>query len=335
MKKSSKKDKNNKGKNQNKKNSLLKRFFFTIFLTILIFFMCFVVAIAVVKVLNNKFNIVDNTKLNKPNKIVKMITKVPKRTTVLLLGVDEDNTRTDTIMLANFNSETGEVNIMSIPRDTYITLPKDKVEKVRSIGRKNIPKSGNMKINEINSYAGKDLGINYLESQIEDLLNLKIDYYVKINLDAFVKLVDTIGGVEFNVPVRMKHDLPRINLYPGLQMLDGKKAEQLIRFRGYREGDLKRIEVQQQFIKTVIEKTINSDEFIKNIPHFISIFLDYVDTDFDLTDMSKYISFVNKLSMDNLNVYTMPCTPEYINGVSYVKINQNEARDLVNNIFKG
>lgn len=133
------------------------------------------------------------------------------------------------------------------------------------------------KLNAIHSYSDEKNCCTNTVLQIEDLLGINIDHYVKIDLDAFRKIVDTVGGVEVDVPQDMDYEDPVQDLYihldAGLQTLNGEQAEQLVRFRKYPTGDEGRIEVQQLFLKALAEKVLSSESILKNrrsiFPFFI------------------------------------------------------------------
>ena len=93
---------------------------------------------------------------------------------------------------------------------------------------------GQCKLTELHAYAGKENRNAFSVAMLEDILGVQIDYYVKVNLDAFRQIVDAVGGVDFDVPMDMYWDMsdnggPVINLKAGMQHLDGAKAEQLVR----------------------------------------------------------------------------------------------------------
>ena len=94
------------------------------------------------------------------------------------------------------------------------------------------------------------------------LTGIPINYYVEFGFEAFRDTIDALGGVYYDVPQNMNYDDPaqdlHIHLTKGYQLLDGDKSEQLVRFRRYPEGDIKRVEVQLNFIKTVAEQKMNS-----------------------------------------------------------------------------
>lgn len=271
-----------------------------------------------------------------------ILPKVPERTNVLLLGVDADLTRTDTIMIASFNSVTKDVNLFSIPRDTLVEIPKDRwnvmCDNVSQLKRNG---SREIKINSIHSYAGEDKGIEFLELQLEEMLDIDIDYYARVNCEAFRYIVDSIGGVEYDVPMRMKHkDTTKgkelyIDLQPGLQLLDGDKAEQLVRFRyGYARQDLDRIETQQDFMKVLAATILDKDNIMSNPTAYLNTIVKYVDTDLGVTDAVKYIKYVSDISASNIVGYTLPGESQYIGDTSYYIMDEEEAEELVYDLFK-
>ena len=131
-----------------------------------------------------------------------------------------------------------------------------------------------------------------LKEEIKNTFGIPIDYYIHVDLQGFIALVDELDGVDIEVPLDMNYDDPTQNLHihlnAGLQDIDGDKAMQLLRWRknsdaygnvygGYPNGDLGRIETQQAFLKAVIEKCLNSIS-LGTIPKMAQIFLDNVDT---------------------------------------------------------
>jgi LCP family protein required for cell wall assembly len=192
--------------------------------------------------------------------------------------------RTDTMMLCKVNFETGEVNILSIPRDT----------KVKINGRKN-----EAKINAAHSHGGPYLAVD----TVRNLLNIDLNYYVTVDYKAVKEIVDAIGGVEIDVPMNMKYydptDKPplKINLKKGLQVLDGDKAIQFLRFRsGYAEADIGRIKSQQMFMKELVKQTLKPKNILK-LPKLVNTYFDYVDTNIPFGVVMQGIGSVNKLDM--------------------------------------
>ena len=138
----------------------------------------------------------------------------PIRTNVLITGVDKAENLTDVIMVASFISTTGNINLASIPRDTYINFEGKDLETLRKINRK---APSHMKLNSVYAYT-KKTNMDMLKATLEDKLGIKIDYYVKINLDAFKSIVDAVGGIYFDVPKGgLRYTDPTQDLYINLK----------------------------------------------------------------------------------------------------------------------
>lgn len=265
----------------------------------------------------------------------------PIRTNILLTCVDESETRTDFMVIISFISTTNQINIISIPRDTYVNFKGEDLKELRSIN-KGAP--SHMKATEIHAWT-KDEGINMLQKYLEKELGIKIDYYAKMNFKGFRNIIDTVGGIEFNVPRRMYYSDPTqdlyINLKPGLQTLDGNKSEQLLRFRknndttGYARGDLERIEVQQDFIKEFFKQVLNKDTIMNNLGEIALNIVKYVDTNFNITDLPKYLESIAKININNIQIVTLPGYAQYIDDISYYILDKNETDKIIDKFFYG
>lgn len=272
--------------------------------------------------------------------------KLQKNVNVLLIGLDKVSYHTDTMIVANLNTEDGSIELISIPRDTYATLPEEVVEEVRNSSERPImPRSGVMKLTEIITYTqDEQKGLEILTDYIAYLLNIKIDSYVVVDLESFSYLVDAVGGIYFDVPQKMYYndnaqDL-HIDLEAGYQLLDGDKAEQLIRFRkgsggtsGYATGDLGRIEVQQAFLKELINQVLGKENFISNLPSLAKTYYNYVTTNISLLDIPKYVSYAKAADPNNITTYSLPVDYEYIDGKSYAVPKEEEVALLSDQIF--
>jgi LCP family protein required for cell wall assembly len=245
---------------------------------------------------------------------------VKKKEEINALVCGTNQTLTDTMLYVNYNVNTGKVAMMSIPRDTYITNE-------YCIGHK---------LNSL--YRGKN--IDPFIQEIEELLDVNIDYYLIFDSKMLHEIVDAVGGVEVDVPIRMKYDDPtqdlHINLYPGVQVLNGEQAEHFVRYRkgndgsGYARGDLERTEVQQQFIKKFIS-TVLSTKNLTKIPDLVEIALNNTDTNITAREALKYSTDVAKIDINNINSCTAPGTSKYIDGLSYFVLDKEKTQELVKN----
>ncbi len=253
-----------------------------------------------------------------------------------VFGVDGDGTRTDVMFVVHFDSEKQMTNLVSMPRDTRVKFAPDVISYME---KQNKYYQSPTKLNAVHAYAGKEDGPEVLVKQLEHMLGVEIDHYVKVDLNAFRKIVDTVGGVEVDVPQNMYYEDPYqdlyINLKKGKQVLDGDKAEQLVRFRHYPMGDIARVEVQQQFLKAFAQKVMSSDNIIKNIPNYIKMLYSDVETDVTLSDALKYVNYINSVDASKIKMETLPGVPQDINGVSYYIYDEEDTKEMVNRIFYG
>lgn len=258
--------------------------------------------------------------------------------TFLLVGTDRASNSTDTIMVVSFDTKEHTVNCVNIPRDTLIniswpTTPK----KVNAVypGYFNTY-NGNRARYEDEYASAEDYGVFGLQEHIRKLLGFYVDYYVVVDIQAVEDVVDTIGGVEFDVPEDMYYFDPTqdllIDIKAGRQVLDGENAVKLCRFRNtYAAGDLKRIEVQQSFLKEMARQLIS----LKNIPHLdelLKIVEREVDTDLEVANVAWLVRQFLACSMEGITFQTAPLSSGStgINDVSFVGVDVNAWLELVN-----
>ncbi|HQC70118.1 MAG TPA: LCP family protein [Sedimentibacter sp.] len=226
------------------------------------------------------------------------------RINALLIGFE--GTRSDTIMLGSFDRKTKEANIISIPRDTY--YKRDAYAKYSEM----------QKINAV--YGSEDDGYKALLKAVEEITGISVDKYVAVNYNGVRAAVDAIGGVEVNVPIHMKYtdiyDKPPlyIDIKPGPQIIYGDKAMELLRFRtgdpgypSFPNGDVGRVEMQQQFIKSAIKKSLSL-----RLPNVISAVYPHVETNFTLTELLGLAKDAIGFSTDNLTTQILPGNPKIL-----------------------
>lgn len=224
---------------------------------------------------------------------------------VMILGVDEradDVGRSDTLMVATLDTESGKGALLSVPRDTRLA----------------IDGHGYDKANHAYAFGGHALSM----STVENLLGVPMDHYLIINTSAFERIIDAIGGVDINVEKRMHYEDPWddngglvIDLYPGEQHMDGKKAIQYVRYRDG-EGDIGRIGRQQKFMKAVLAKVI-SPEILPRLPKLIEEVSSAVKTDMSLTEMLDFAQRLKDIHDAGLSADMVPGEPAYYQDISY------------------
>lgn len=249
-----------------------------------------------------------------------------------ILAMGESTGMSDTIIVCSYDPKTQEASMLSIPRDTFIGDSKynasvyDKINSLYNNGRN--PEKTLEAVNEITG--------------------LDIKNYVLIDTKALVELVDTIGGVDFNVPMDMKYndssqDL-HINLKEGWQRLNGDQVEQLVRFRHNANGstysyeygmeDFGRMRTQREVMKAIAKQTIQFKN-VKEAGKLIDIVEKYVQTNMDLQSLKDYIPYAVNMNADNIKAEQLPGEPKYINGISFFLYDEEEAKVMIDELFNG
>ncbi len=244
---------------------------------------------------------------------------VEDKVSILLVGADGGGYNTDTIMLAMMDCKTHSLSIMSIPRDTRVPNP--------------YGGSGYSKINSVYTAQGMD----GLIEQVGKITGLPINFYVKVDFEGFREIIDILGGVYFDVPQRLKYSAPDqnfyIDLYPGYQLLDGNKAEQLVRSRNqYPEADLARTDVQRDFIKAVIAQHATPANLLK-VGDLYSAMTKYVTTNITMGDALKYATSLTQIPDENIQMFRLPGVADSSSGPSYYLYNSTEMEQLAHDVF--
>ena len=185
---------------------------------------------------------------------------------VLVLGQDKVSGLTDVMMLASLDVEKQRISVLQLPRDTYVDYG-----------------SSYCKLNGALKYFGSE---EKLCEFLSESFGVRIDGYVSLGLPAFRNAIDAVGGVEFELERAIRYSDPEQNLYidlpAGKQVLDGKTAEMLVRFRsGYVRGDLDRLDVQKRFLVALFNKFKSSVD-LSNAYELAANVLGGMRTDIDI-----------------------------------------------------
>lgn len=220
--------------------------------------------------------------------------------TVLMMGSDRREgdkvSRSDTLMVAFVDLDQKQIRLLSMPRDTYVTIP--------TTGEQT-------KLNHAYAYGGVDLVKQTLESNF----GIKCDYYLDVDFQGFIDVIDALGGITVDVPRDMYYPDEGIDLTAGVQELDGNKALQFCRFRSDGQGDLGRIDRQQAFLVALKEKMFSAGTLLK-IPDICSAVMENMETDFTGTQILQILlQFKNGV---DFQTYQPDNIPEYKDDISYV-----------------
>lgn len=245
-------------------------------------------------------------------------------TSILFIGVDDSDTRnfdsgsrSDALMLATFNEKAKSIKLVSIPRDSYVYIPE--------VGKED-------KITHAHAFGGPAASIE----TVEKLFDIPVDYYVKMNFNAFIDVVDALGGIEVDVPYELKEMDSKdrkgaIHLEEGLQELDGEEALALARTRK-KDSDIERGKRQQEILKAIISKAISAKGITK-YADVIEAVGDNLTTDLSFNDMKSFFDYAaagTSLQIENIS---LKGENSYIGSVYYYQLDESEL-DLTKQTLK-
>jgi len=248
---------------------------------------------------NNTISV--NTNEDTPPQILAVMERKPLFFTFLLFALDSGN-NADVIIVGAYDTTTEEAFAISIPRDTLIETNRRLRKPVAAYA---VGRLGG---------GGHEGGVAMLKSDMQTLFGFTPDFYVNINYEAFIKMIDAVDGVEINVPFHMRYDDPtdnlRINIPSGTQTLNGQQALHFARFRNANPGfmaitDYQRIENQQKIIRALLNELM-TPRTITRVPEFIRIYGEHVNT--NLTYREKLWFGTQFVGAENMAVsmYTLP-----------------------------
>ncbi|MBQ4067325.1 MAG: LCP family protein [Clostridia bacterium] len=263
-----------------------------------------------------------------------------KQFNFLIMGHDRAASLTDVILLINYNTEIQSITVMQIPRDTYIEINNYSYHKINGLY--------NYCVSQVRGEgsANPELdGCRRMEEYLERNLAVTIHYSAVMDLDGFGNIVDAIGGVDMNVPMNMYYSDPEQNLYinlrEGYQHLDGRQAEQFIRYRaGYATGDIGRTDAQKIFISAFMDKLLTSIKDVNTISALAQNLVTYVESNVTPADViffgKHFIGIGNKagpVSLSNIKMMTMPGRDTMYNGISYYVMNKDYMSGVINDYY--
>ncbi|MFD1363674.1 LCP family glycopolymer transferase [Lentibacillus salinarum] len=232
---------------------------------------------------------------------------------VLIAGVDAsdvrknaEDSRTDTLMLATLNKNDQSVKMLSIPRDSLVYIPE--------VGHED-------KINHAHSYGG----IEATRDTVENLLDIPVDYYVKLNFEAFIDVVDAVNGITVDVPYELHEQNSKdvqgaIHLLPGEQELNGEEALALARTRKL-DNDIERGKRQQDIIKAVVDKSVSMSSLLK-YDDIIEAVGSNMSTNMTFSEMKSFVSYGTAGKDLDFETYTLEGTDYQPSSTYYWQVDQ-------------
>ncbi|MBI4277167.1 MAG: LCP family protein [Armatimonadetes bacterium] len=224
--------------------------------------------------------------------------RLTRRITILYIGTDVTYdakhrvvpvSRADTLILASIDPVRRRATFVSIPRDT----------------RAVIPGVGTTKVNAAHAFGGVDLTVR----AVEQLLGVPVDFYVKMKIEGFIKLIDLLGGVDVDVERDMRY-VDRwgginINLKKGYQRLNGKQAMDYARFRHEALGDIGRVGRQQKVMRAILERLRTREALFRSAP-LIRAMTENTETNLTPQEIGALGWFLVRLPQDHFATHTLP-----------------------------
>lgn len=240
--------------------------------------------------------------------------------TVLCLGFDETRSNSDVIMLFHFDIINDKINILQIPRDSFVP---------------DFTNSETGKINSVYTLGDENLiPIQRVVDAVRDTFGIPIDRYITTGCDDIVDMVDIIGGIPINLPEQVIYSYDKV-LYPGEQVLNGEQAELFVRARkGYNEGDIGRVKAQRIFLAAAMEKALDLGPI--QLTKFLTEVYNkgYIGTDLTLQEMSILSDFGSSIDLDDVTVHMVPGEATCYGDYSVWSIHKNATIDVINEYFR-
>jgi LCP family protein required for cell wall assembly len=238
---------------------------------------------------------------------------------ILFIGVDDsevraqgsDHSRSDALMLMTLNREEKTVKLVSIPRDSYVYIPK--------VGYED-------KITHAHAFGGTAATIE----TVEELFDIPVDYYVRMNFNAFIDVVDALGGIDVDVNIpyafyeKDENDKYSIYLEPGYHHLDGREALALARTRKH-DTDIARGERQQDILKAIANKALSLSSISKYDDVILAIG-DNMKTNLTFDEMKSFLTYFSG-GMPQIDTLTLQGQGDMSTGIYYYMLDEESLEE--------
>lgn len=250
------------------------------------------------------------------------------RVNILLMGVDfstkrgeseREDFRTDTMMLVSLDFDSGEMDMITIPRDTYATVPKA---------------TGSLyKINSAAYFGGGMCHEGFMNAcdAVSILLGVPVPYYAAVDMNGLEAVVDAMGGVDYTVEQEMTYG--SITLQPGPQHLNGKQVLTYCRCRKGIGTDIDRQKRQQNMLLAILDQ-LKSTNQLKNFPKIYKSVEDMIYTNLTFEQICALVlAFMELDPAEDVHKYTLEGEYHWAKNVYFYLIDQQKKCDLVEEVF--
>ena len=252
---------------------------------------------------------------------------IANRVNVLLIGADiseerltsdREDYRSDVLLLISIDFDNKRADLISVPRDSYAPVYNT---------------TGKWKINAAFAKGGgfKDQGPQYAMKTVSNLLcGIPVNYYVGVDMNSLVDVIDAIGGVDYEVDVRIKLNGRILN--KGVQHLDGQQVLDYCRARKQISTDIGRNDRQQRMLITVFNELKEKDRLI-DLAKIYQSMDDKIYSNLSLKQVIALVMFCKKIETEDISRYTLKGKYKDIYGANFYLLDMQYKNDIVKEIF--
>ena len=253
------------------------------------------------------------------------------RVNILLLGIDESTERedwgsfrTDTMLLLTINFANNDVDMISVPRDSYVKIYKED-------GTLHDELSPYNKINAAFSFGGgaQKKGFAYSMTTVSELLQVPVNYYLGFNMNVVKDVVDAMGGVDYEVDIEVS--MNGRELHPGYQHLDGQGVLDYCRMRKG-SSDIARIDRQQRMLTAIFEQMKSTGQLV-NIPNIYQALEANIMTNLTFKQISALALVAVRMDLSQLDRHMVEGAAFTAYQRSYWGVNAQKLQKLIKEVF--
>ena len=220
----------------------------------------------------------------------------------LLTGIDNAGWNSDVIMLVSISKSLGKIGVLQIPRDSYINIDGKNYHKINAIYSEGCRRAYNAGQRNEQVYSA---GSHALSTFLENSLGIKISGHASVTTSGLARIVDTIGGIDMNIPTDLSYDDNSQNLHirlkAGQNHLSGDLAVKFVRSRKYANADYGRMNAQRLFMSAIFKK-VKSELSVRSMVDLLKSVYQNASTDIEISDALSLAKVGLKIDENNINM---------------------------------
>ena len=247
----------------------------------------------------------------------------------LVCGIDNAGWNSDVIMLVSVSRSLGKIGVLQIPRDTYVNIEGKNYHKINAVYSEACRRAHNAGLEEGQVHSA---GCRALSDFLESSMGVKIDGFASVTTSGLCKIVDSIGGIDLNIPIDLSYDDNSQNLHirlkAGENHLNGDLAVKFVRCRKYANADYGRMNAQRLFLSSVFHKIKHEFSLTKAVELFKSAYKN-INTDIELTQALMLARIGLGMSDSDINMENLCGRSVKVSGVYCEVINRDLTCEMI------